>query len=130
MSEENLEIVHRAYEAFNARDTATFLSMCDPRVEFHSALERKTYRGPDEMLRRREDVVAVMEDFHRQDIRFLDAGGDRVPILYRMVGGGAGSGVPVSREVGALWQLRNGKLVKGEIYLDQRDALEAAGLRE
>jgi ketosteroid isomerase-like protein len=47
-----------------------------------------------------------------------------------MVGGGAGSGVPVSREVGALWQLRNGKLVKGEIYLDQRDALEAAGLRE
>jgi hypothetical protein len=48
-----------------------------------------------------------------------------------MVGRGAGSGVPVvGREIGALWQLRNGKLLKGEIYLDQRQALEAAGLSE
>jgi hypothetical protein len=36
----------------------------------------------------------------------------------------------VSREVGALWQLRNGKILKGEIYLDRQEALEAAGLRE
>jgi ketosteroid isomerase-like protein len=75
-------------------------------------------------------VAAVMEDFHIEDSRFLDAGGDRVVQLYRLVGRGAGSGVPVSREVGAIWQLRNGKLLKGEVFLDQRQALEAAGLRE
>jgi ketosteroid isomerase-like protein len=75
-------------------------------------------------------VAAVMEDFHMEDSRFLDAGRDRVVVLYRLVGRGAGSGVPVSREVGALWQLRNGKLLKGKMYLDQREALEAAGLRE
>jgi ketosteroid isomerase-like protein len=72
----------------------------------------------------------VMEEFHIEDDRFLDAGKDRVVHLYRLVGRGAGSGVPVSRDVAALWQLRNGKLLKGEIYLDQRQALEAAGLRE
>ena len=71
-----------------------------------------------------------MEDFHIEDSRFLNAGGDCVVQLYRLVGRGAGSGVPVSREIGALWQLRNGKLLKGEVYLDQRQALEAAGLSE
>jgi ketosteroid isomerase-like protein len=116
--------------AFNARDRDRVLSLCDPEIEFRSAVEQKTYRGLDEMVRYREGVAAVMEDFHFEDSRFLDAGGDRVVHLYRMVGRGAGSGVPVSREVGALWQLRNGKLLKGEIYLDQREALEAAGLSE
>jgi hypothetical protein len=75
-------------------------------------------------------ILGRLEDFHFEDTRFLDAGTDRVVILYRIVGRGAGSGVPVSRDVGALWQLRNGKLLKGEVYLDQREALEAAGLPE
>jgi ketosteroid isomerase-like protein len=130
MSQENVEIVRRAVDAFNARDTKRLLSMCDPAIEFRSAVEQKTYRGLDELVRYREGVAAVMEDFHIEDSRFLDAGGDRVVQLYRLVGRGAGSGVPVSSEVGALWQLRNGKLLKGEVYLDQRQALEAAGLRE
>jgi ketosteroid isomerase-like protein len=130
MSQENVEIVRRAVDAFNAQDTERLLSMCDPAIEFRSAVEQKTYRGLDELVRYREGVAAVMEDFHIEDSRFLDAGGDRVVQLYRLVGRGAGSGVPVSREVSALWQLRNGKLLKGEVYLDQRQALEAAGLRE
>jgi ketosteroid isomerase-like protein len=130
MSEENVEIVRRAVAAFNARDRERVLSMCDPEIEFRSAIEQKTYRGFDEVVGYREEVAAVMEDFHFEDSRFLDAGRDRVVHLYRMVGRGAGSGVPVSREVGALWQLRDGKLLKGEIYLDQRQAFEAAGLPE
>jgi hypothetical protein len=36
----------------------------------------------------------------------------------------------VSRENAILWHLRNGKLLKGEVYLDQREALQAAGLSE
>jgi ketosteroid isomerase-like protein len=130
MSEENVEIVRRAVAAFNARDRERVLSMCDPEIEFRSAIEQKTYRGFDEVVGYREEVAAVMEDFHFEDSQFLDAGRDRVVHLYRMVGRGAGSGVSVSREVGALWQLRDGKLLKGEIYLDQWQALEAAGLRE
>jgi ketosteroid isomerase-like protein len=130
MSEENVEIVRRAVAAFNAGDRDRALSMCDPEIEYRSPFEQKTYRGLDEMVRWRETMAAALEDFHLEDIRFLDAGGDRVVALYRIVGRGAGSGVPVSQGVGALWQLRNGKLLKGEVFLDQREALEAAGLRE
>jgi ketosteroid isomerase-like protein len=130
MSEENVDVVRQTIEAFNSRDRDRLLSLLDPEIEFRSAVEQKTYRGHAGMVRYREDIDAVMEEFRIEGDRFLDAGRDRVVHLYRLVGRGAGSGVPVSREVGALWQLRNGKLLKGEIYLDQRQALEAAGLQE
>jgi ketosteroid isomerase-like protein len=128
MSEENIEIVRQAVEAFNARDRDRLLGLMDPEIEFRSVFERKTYRGLAEMVQYREDLDATLEEFHSEDDRFLDAGQDRVVYLYRVVGRGTGSGVPVSRENAILWQLRNGKLLKGEVYLDQGEALEAAGL--
>jgi ketosteroid isomerase-like protein len=82
------------------------------------------------MQQYRDDVDAVLGDFHTEEDRFLDAGGDRVLHLYRVLGRGAGSGVPVSRHNAILWQLRNGKLFRGQGYLEQREALEAAGLSE
>ena len=130
MSEENVEIVRKALDALNARDRDLALSLMDPEIVYRSPFEQKTYRGLDGMVRWREDMAAALEDFHFEDSRFLDAGGDRVVALYRMVVRGAASGVPVSQEAGALWQLRNGKLLKGEGFLDQREALEAAGLSE
>ncbi len=45
VSEENVEIVHRVFEAFNARDRTAALSMCDPEIEYRSPFEQKTYRG-------------------------------------------------------------------------------------
>jgi ketosteroid isomerase-like protein len=130
MSEENVEIVRQAVDAFNARDRDRLLGLMDPEIEFRSVFERKTYRGLAEMVQYREDLDATLEEFHSEDDRFLDAGEDRVVYLYRVVGRGTGSGVPVSRENAILWQLRNGKLLRGEVYLDQGQALEAAGLRE
>jgi ketosteroid isomerase-like protein len=130
MSQENVEIVRQAVDAYNARDRDRLLGLMDPEIEFRSVFERKTYRGLAEMVQYREDLDATLEEFHSEDGRFVDAGGDRVVYLYRVVGRGTGSGVPVNRENAILWQLRNGKLLKGEVYLDQRQALEAAGLSE
>jgi hypothetical protein len=48
--------------------------------------------------------------------RLLGVGEDRVLHLYRIVGQGAGSGVPVSRHNAILWELRSGKLLKGQMY--------------
>ena len=130
MSQENVEIVRRAMDAFNTQDRDRFLSFMDPEIEFESLVEQKTYRGFAGMEQYRDDIDAVMDDFHTEEDRFLDAGRDRVLHLYRVVGRGAGSGVPVSRNNAILWQLRNGKLLKGQVYLDQREALEAVGLSE
>jgi ketosteroid isomerase-like protein len=130
VSEENVGIVRRAVDAFNARDRNRMLGLMDPEIEFRSVFERKTYRGLAGMVQWRRDLEAMMDELHTEDDRFLDAGEDRVVYLYRIVGRGTGSGVPVSRENAILWHLRNGKLLKGEVHLDQRQALEAAGLSE
>jgi ketosteroid isomerase-like protein len=130
MSEENVEIVRRVVDAFNAGDRDRLLGFVDPDMEFRSAVEQRTYRGRDALLQYREDLDATLQEFHTEGDRFLDAGGERVVHLYRVVGRGAGSGVPVSRDVAAVWHLRDGKVLKSRIYLDQRQALEAAGLSE
>ena len=36
MSQENVELVHRAYDAFNRRDLDAFLGFIDPEVDFTS----------------------------------------------------------------------------------------------
>ncbi len=130
MSEENVEIARQAAHAFNARDMDRFLGLMDPEIEFRSVFERKTYRGLAGMVQWTEDLDATIDELHSEDDRFLEAGEDRVVYLYRIVGTGTGSGVPVSRKFAILWRLRDGKLFKGEVYLDQTLALEAAGLSE
>jgi hypothetical protein len=64
----------------------------DPEAEFRSQVEQRTYRGVAGFVQYRNDVDAVMEDFHTEEDRFLEVGSDRVLHLYRVVGRGAGSG--------------------------------------
>jgi ketosteroid isomerase-like protein len=51
MSQENLELLHRAYDAFNRRDLDALLALCDPDVEFISYTMQveggDPYRGHD-----------------------------------------------------------------------------------
>jgi ketosteroid isomerase-like protein len=129
MSQENIEIARR--RACLQRTGYGPLSGPDgPEIEFRSVFERKTYRGLAGMVQWTEDLDATIDELHSEDDRFLEAGEDRIVYLYRIVGTGTGSGVPVSREFAILWRLRDGKLFKGEVYLDQTLALEAAGLSE
>jgi ketosteroid isomerase-like protein len=134
MSQENVELVRQAAQAFNARvvdrDTEQVLGAMHPEIEFRSATEQRVYRGIAEMRRYRQDLEAILQGFHTEGDRFLDVGDDRVVHLYRVVGRGAQSGVPVSRDVAIVWQVRGGKLFRGQVYLDQAQALEAAGLSE
>jgi ketosteroid isomerase-like protein len=91
MSQENVEIVGRAVDAFNARDREQLLGLTDPEIEYRSPMEQRTYRGIAGMQQYRDDVDTVLGDFHTEEDRFLDAGGDRVLHLYRVLGRGAGA---------------------------------------
>src|SRR5215207_4777396 len=66
MSEENVELLHRAYDAFNRRDLDAFLALCDPDVEFISYLMQveggEPYRGHDGVRGWWERLLAVYPD--------------------------------------------------------------------
>jgi ketosteroid isomerase-like protein len=130
MSQENVQVVREAVDALYAGDRGRVFNIFHPEVEFRSAAEQNVYRGYAGLMQYRQDVDATLDDFRTEDDRFLDADSERVVHLYRVVARGQGSGVPVSQEMGAVHHLRDGKILSVETYLDQRDALEAAGLRK
>jgi ketosteroid isomerase-like protein len=72
------------------------------------------------------------EEFEGWSIRFepIDAGDDRVVGLTQQSATGKGSGVPVELNVGQVFELEDGLLVRVRNYLSHAEALEAAGLRE
>ena len=77
-----------------------------------------------------QDIDATFEDWHTEDEEYLDAGGDRLLLLYRIVGRGKGSGVPIDQRIAILWTVRGEQLALGVAYLEPEEAMRAAGLAE
>ena len=131
MSQETVEIVRRAIDAFNRRDFYVVAELCDDELEFVSvmtAVEEATYRGLETWERYASDMRETWEGWRLEDVRYIDAGEDAVVVLMRLVGAGKRSGVPVDREIGMVYRLRGGKLWRVRSYLQAEGALEAAGL--
>jgi ketosteroid isomerase-like protein len=128
MPRDNVEIVKGAFAAWGRRDGDTVRELFHVDGEFRSAIvggiEGGVYRY-DDVERNFSDLDEAFEDWHTEDERFLDVGGDKVVVLYRIVGQGKGSGVPVDSEVGLVFTLRDGKIALGEVHLDPQDALRA-----
>jgi ketosteroid isomerase-like protein len=135
MSQENVELVHRAREAFNRRDFRALAELTHDDLEFVSVLTAVdagggTYRGPQAWVSYFARMDDTWEDWQVEDFRVFDAGDDRVAAAFRLVGTGKSSGVRVERAVGIAYWLRDGKFWRMRSFLDPGEALEAVGLSE
>jgi ketosteroid isomerase-like protein len=131
MSEENIEIVHREYVAFAARDWATLSEIWHPEIEYE-ALDPATYRGHDEM---RQGFMGWSEMFAEW---WVEAGeivdvGDQVAAVERFGGRGmkgSDSDTRIEQSLARLITFKDGKIWRVKEYPTLRQALEAAELRE
>ena len=135
MSQENVELVRAAIDAFNRRDLRALAELSHPDLEFVSVLTGvdaggATYRGSEAWASYFEVMDETWEEWQVGDFRLFDAGDDRVAGLARVVGKGKHSGVPVDRVVGFAYRIRDGRVWRMRAYPDPNDALEAVGLRE
>jgi ketosteroid isomerase-like protein len=114
MSQENVEIALRIFEAFNRRDLQTLGELTDEDWEFVSVLTavegEHTYRGPETWASYFERMDDTWENWRTEDFRVFDAGGDRLAAVCRLVGTGKSSGASVERKIGIAWRLRDGKV--------------------
>ena len=76
MSQENVELARRAFDAFNRRDFDAFLELMDPEVEAASQLVaiEGGYRGHEGIRRWWESVFEVFPDFTLGVVEVRDLG--------------------------------------------------------
>jgi ketosteroid isomerase-like protein len=138
MSRENVEVVRRAFEAFNRGGPEALISggFWSPEIVWDTTPSGipglGVYRGYDEVRSAFEDDWFTAFPFEEWELAVeeLIDHGDQVIVLSRQRGRGASSGVAVELEQAHVFTLRGGKIVRFDSYLDRRKALEAVGLRE
>jgi len=131
MSQENVELAYRAYDAFNRRDWNAFLALADEEIKVESRLVAMegSYEGHEGLRRWWDNFLGAFPDYtgEVQELRDL---GDVTLAHVRGWGHGAGSATPL---VDPFWQplrWREGKCVWWRNCSTEAEALEAAGLKE
>ena len=138
MSKENVELVRRAYEVFNKGGPEAVISAGIWSVEIEFDFSPSdipglgVYRGHDEVRAFFEEDWFRAFPFEEWEIELdeLVDHGNQVVAVHRQRGLGASSGVAAELEQGIIYTLRDGEVVRAEIYGDPEKALQAAGLRE
>jgi ketosteroid isomerase-like protein len=131
MSQENVELVQRMWEAFLANDFETALSSYDPDVEWDGTNlpDGQVGRGLDAITDHVARWSDMWESWNVEVERVIDAGGDNVVVFIRETGRSS-AGLDMDERHAELYQVRDGRIVRRQGFSDPNRALEAAGLSE
>jgi ketosteroid isomerase-like protein len=131
MTEDDFELVRRAWAAFSRVDEAAIAETLHPEVvavPFGAAMETEAYRGREEVLRWwQEEIQANWESFRVLPENF-ERVGDSLLVTGRWNARGKESGVDL--DVPASWvvKVRDGRIVYWQTYTDHAEARRDAGL--
>lgn len=124
---ENIEVVSRAFDAFNRRMLSTLLEVVDPEIEFFPVTrvlsKRGGYRGHDGLKQYFSDIDQIWDSLEVVPLSYRDDG-DHV-VTYGRVRGRSTKGVTFDTPVDWIWRLREGKIVWGSIYAKRDEHPEA-----
>jgi ketosteroid isomerase-like protein len=132
MSQENVEIVRRLYDALNRDDIEGAIELTDPAVRYdlsERVFNPAVYEGHDGIRRFAADLNEVWDEFRAEPVEFIDTG-ETVVVSHRVHARGKGSGVKVELPSSSLYMLRERRVFAIRMYREHADALEAAGLSE
>lgn len=134
MSQENVEVVRRSYDAFNRGDYAAVLEALDPSIvweepDLSGVAFSGEHHGRERVLKKVfEPVRREVDDFEVVPEEFIDAG-DRVVVLGRYRGHGTDTGVTLDAAFAHVWTMRHGKVIQYRDYYDTANWLRSlAGL--
>jgi ketosteroid isomerase-like protein len=134
MSQENVEIVREAWDAWLRGDMDSLLSCYDPEVVWNLTHFRdwpdNTYRGHQGVRRFLEEWLEVWDDYEAGVEEIRTAPDGRVVSLAWQRGRGRQSGLAMEIEYALIVTVRDGMILRLDNYDERSDALEAAGLSE
>ena len=129
MSEENVELARRAYEAWNRGDVDGVLALCHPELEYHAS---GIYPGLDAVYEGHEGFRKFERDFRATweslsiDIERLEDHGEQVAVLGTFEARGR-DGMSLRRPMANRVTIRDGLAVRIDAYGEWDQALEATG---
>jgi ketosteroid isomerase-like protein len=132
MSQENVDFIRRAWEAYESGDFSAAWAPFSPDLVTYIAPPLPvagTYHGPEGLLQSLLDWAEGFDELVVTAEEFIDAG-DQVVVRTRQKSRGAGSGVPVEADIYFVFTVSAGKTVRADVFNERSEALEAAGLAE
>ncbi len=132
MPEDNVALLRGAMAAFNAHDIDAFLSYCDASVEFQSVFAGVggTFHGHAGMRQWFDDLVETWgEGFRQEPEAFFDLG-ERALLYTVLHARGSQSGAQATMPIAAVFELRDGLILKWRGYTHREDALRDLGVAE
>jgi ketosteroid isomerase-like protein len=134
MSQENLEIVRRNYEAFKQggfdRWMEHWTDDLDYRPDKSGVDDPGPIHGKNAMRTHIQDWIDTFDEFWIEPVELIDAGEDTVVAIERFGGRAKRSGVETDQISGVVFTIRDGKIARCREYATRAEALEAAGLRQ
>jgi ketosteroid isomerase-like protein len=131
MSQENVELVRRMWEAFLENDLQAALAAYDPDVEWDgkNLPDGQVGRGVDAIMDHITRWSAMWESWNVEVERVIDAGNEDVVVLIRETGRSA-NGLDMDERHAELYRIRDARIVRREGFSDPNEALTAVGLAE
>ena len=132
MSQEDVQAVRDAFDAFESEGIDGLLAHLDPQIEWTTTgkfLESAVYRGHEAVRRYLSALPGEFEEVRVEATELIDAG-DQVLISLRLSGRGRRSGAPVELTMTQVSSGRDGLAVRIRNYPTKAEALKAAGLQE
>jgi uncharacterized protein len=131
MSEENVEVVRRGFEAWNAGEMERVAELYHPDVIMRAPPgwpEPGPFVGHDAVMQQFRQVREAFENDFMEFVSDFFAVGDRV--IVRTIWHGTGQGPQSDMEWTNVFTFRNGRIFGVEYFWHHAEALEAAGLSE
>jgi len=133
VSEQNIELLRRASEAFNARDIEAFIALSDPSIEWNSQMTvpgGAVYHGHDGLRQYFRDMEDAWGDELRAEPEAYFDLGEQTLLFYVLRGRGRQSGAEVAMPLAAVARWRDGLCAYWKAYFHREDALRDLGVPE
>ena len=131
MSQENVEIVRRGYDAYARGDVAAMLADIDPEmVTYREEPDGATFKGRDGLLQAIAEWVEDFDEFVATAEELIDANDRQVVVHVHQTATGSQSGAPIEGDFWFVHTLSDSKVTRLDMFASKDKALRASGLRE
>jgi ketosteroid isomerase-like protein len=130
MATQNEEAAVRFADAITRGDREAALAVCHPEVELDSVLgiSGRAYLGHDGIREYLDDVESAWEHWTVEVEQTVEGADGRVAIVMTMHARGKGSGAALAARTAHIWTLRDGMLLRNQLYREPERALHDLGL--